>query len=411
MTRPDPTSRRHHNPFSLAGFASAAVVAAMAMAGCTSNSPNFTAAAPASGSGSPTSAGTMAVQATDTRCGVSSATAPSGSLVFNVTNGGSKVTEFYLLAADGLRIVGEVENIGPGISRNLIVQAPPGAYFTVCKPGMVGDGIRAAFTVTNSGTDLTPSADDEALVAKANSLYAAYVRDQTEQLVAVTSQFVALYKAGKDAEARALYPVARAHYERIEPVAESFGDLDPKLDFRQADVEKGDRWTGWHVIEKDLWLPHGNGYTEFTSAQRTQYAGLLVKDTAQLYQRIQTMTVSATEIANGAQGLMDEVATGKVTGEEEIWSHTDLDDFQANTEGARIAYEGLRPLLQKTNPTLDKQIDTRFTSLQTLLDQYRVGDTGFRLYTDLSNAQIKQLSDSVNALSEPLSKLAGAVTL
>lgn len=194
-------------------------------------------------------------------------------------------------------------------------------------------------------------------------------------------------------------------------MAESFGDLDPKLDFRQADVEKGDRWTGWHVIEKDLWLPHGNGYTEFTSAQRTQYAGLLVKDTAQLYQRIQTMTVSATEIANGAQGLMDEVATGKVTGEEEIWSHTDLDDFQANTEGARIAYEGLRPLLQKTNPTLDKQIDTRFTSLQTLLDQYRVGDTGFRLYTDLSNAQIKQLSDSVNALSEPLSKLAGAVTL
>jgi len=259
----------------------------------------------------------MVVQATDTNCGVSSATAPSGNLVFNVTNGGSKVTEFYLLASDGLRIIGEVENIGPGISRNLVVQAPAGSYFTACKPGMVGDGIRAGFTVTDSGADLTASGDDQQLVKTANTLYAAYVRDQTEQLVAVTSQFVKLYEAGKDGDARALYPTARAHYERIEPVAESFGDLDPKLDFRQADVEKGDRWTGWHVIEKDLWPPHGKGYKEFTSAQRKEYSDLLVNNTAELYTRTPTMSFSATEIANGSQGLMDEVATGKVTGEEE----------------------------------------------------------------------------------------------
>lgn len=353
----------------------------------------------------------MVVHATDTSCGVSSSTAPSGNIVFNVTNGGSKVTEFYLLASDGLRIVGEVENIGPGISRNLVVQAPPGSYVTACKPGMVGSGIRSEFTVTDSGVALTASGDDAQLVETANTLYAAYVRDQTEQLVAVTNQFVALYKAGKDDEARALYPSARAHYERIEPVAESFGDLDPKIDFRQADVEKGDRWTGWHVVEKDLWPPSGKGYKAFTPARRTEYSDLLVKDTAELYKRTKTMNFSATEIANGSQGLMDEVATGKVTGEEEIWSHTDLYDFQANVEGARIGYEGVRPLLKKKNATLDSQIDARFTALQALLDKYRVGETGFKLYTDLTKPQIKQLSDAVNALAEPLSKLSGAVTL
>lgn len=400
-------TRRH-----LTTFAAAALVAAAAMTGCTTNTPAGAPAGSTAGSGDPTaSAGTMAVQATDTSCGVSAATAPSGNLVFNVTNGGSKVTEFYLLASDGLRIVGEVENIGPGISRNLVVQAPPGSYFTACKPGMVGTGIRADFTVTDSGSDLTANGDDAQLVTTANTLYAAYVRDQTEQLVAVTNQFVALYKAGRDDEARALYPTARAHYERIEPVAESFGDLDPKIDFRQADVEKGERWTGWHVIEKDLWPPAGKGYTELTPAQRKEYADLLVANTADLYKRIQTMTFSATEIANGSQGLMDEVATGKVTGEEEIWSHTDLYDFQANVEGARIGFEGLRPLLKKKNPTLDSQIDARFTALQTLLDKYRVGETGFKLYTDLTKGQIKQLSDAVNALAEPLSNLSGAVTL
>jgi iron uptake system component EfeO len=176
-------------------------------------------------------------------------------------------------------------------------------------------------------------------------------------------------------------------------------------------VEKGVRWTGWHVIEKDLWPPHGNGYHTFTPAQRKEYSGLLVKDTNELNKRVKTMTFSATEIANGSQGLMDEVATGKVTGEEETWSHTDLYDFQANMEGARIGFEGLRPLLKKKNPTLDKQIDARFTALQTLLDKYRTSDDGFKLYTDLTKPQIKQHSDAVNALAEPLSKLSGAVTL
>ena len=39
--------------------------------------------------------------------------------------------------------MGEVENIGPGLTRELIVElAEPGTYVTACKPGMNGDGIR-----------------------------------------------------------------------------------------------------------------------------------------------------------------------------------------------------------------------------------------------------------------------------
>ena len=131
----------------------------------------------------------LTVTATDTTCEVSAATAPSGNLRFSVTNTGSKVNEFYLLAEDGLRIVGEVENIGPGLTRDLVLQAAPGTYFTACKPGMVGDGIRAEFTVSDSGETLAPNEDEKALVEQANTLYAAYVRDQTDQLLAKTQEF------------------------------------------------------------------------------------------------------------------------------------------------------------------------------------------------------------------------------
>lgn len=113
---------------------------------------------------------------------------------------------------------------------------------------------------------------------------------------------------------------------------------------------------------------------------------------------------------NGAIGLMDEVASGKVTGEEEFWSHTDLWDFQANVDGATVLYGGVRDILLAKDADLAATLDTEFAALQTLLDAQRDGD-GFRLYTELSPAEIRAFSDQVNALGEPLNQLTATLVL
>lgn len=374
--------------------------ALVAVAGCTDNAPTTTGAAG--------EVRKLSVTSSDSACQLSATTAPSGPLTFAVTNTGNAVTEFYLLAADGLRIIAEVENIGPGITRELVLSAPPGSYFSACKPGMAGAGIRAAFQVTDSGQPVGPTGDAAALVAAADEAYGHYVGDQVDQLLAGTQEFVKAYAAGDDEAARALYAPTRVHWERVETVAESFGDLDPKMDAREADLEEGQKWTGWHRIEKDLWPARAKGYQPLTAAERKTYADDLLANTEVLHERVEELTYTADGIANGAKGLLDEVATGKVTGEEEYWSRTDLWDFQANVDGARVGWEGLRDLLKRKNPTLDTQIETRFVGLQKLLDAHRVGD-GFVTYDQLTKPQVKELSDAVNALSEPLSKLAGAV--
>jgi iron uptake system component EfeO len=404
MTRPNHRAGDFAAPGRVLVFASScALLGLPLLAGCTDNT-----SAGRSGAAGSANPRALTVQATDSECKISSATAPSGALTFAVTNGGTKVTEFYLYGEDGLRIVGEVENIGPGITRDLVMKVEPGNYITACKPGMAGDGLRAPFAVSDSGEGQGPTGNDVELVEQANQNYQRYVEDQTEQLVAGTAEFVAAYKAGKDDEARAIYPVARMHWERIETVAESFGDLDPKLDLREADLEPGQKWTGWHRIEKDLWPARAENYEQLSKAERAVYSADLVKNTAILQDRVEDLSFTADEIANGSRGLLDEVATGKVTGEEEYWSRTDLWDFQANIDGALVAFEGLRPLLKEKDSELDRQIAEKFAAVQALLDAQRVGE-GFKTYDQLSQAEIKELSNAVNALSEPLSKLAAAV--
>ncbi len=374
------------------------VTSAVLLAGCTQN-------ASESDPGDPRA---ITVKSSADDCELTATEAPAGKLTFTVNNTGTDVTEFYLLAPDGLRIVSEVENIGPGLTRNLTVVAPEGDYITACKPGMVGDGIRADFTATASDEKVVVSAADAELVDQALANYGSYIEDQTDQLVTKTRDFVALYKAGDDAAARALYPVARTHWERIETVAESFGDLDPKMDAREADLAEGDRWTGWHLMEKDLWPAKAKGYTPLTDDERAKYADDLMANTDVLAERVPELTYTVDQIANGSRGLLDEVATGKVTGEEEFWSGTDLWDFQANVDGAKVAFDGVQPIVEQNDPELSKQITTRFEELQTFLDQHRDGD-GFVFYDELSSDQVKQLSNAVNALSEPLSRLAAAV--
>ena len=131
-------------------------------------------------------------------------------------------------------------------------------------------------------------------------------------------------------------------------------------------------------------------------------------NTTTLDGRIDKLTFTVDQIANGSRGLLEEVATGKVTGEEEYWSRTDLWDFQANVDGARVGFEGVKPLVERNDPDLAAELEARFDELQVLLDEQKTAD-GFTYYDDLTQDEIKKLADAVNALSEPLSQLTAVV--
>ena len=169
--------------------------------------------------------------------------------------------------------------------------------------------------------------------------YKEFALEQMDQFLMETENFVNLFKAGDIEGAKAAYAPARMYFERSEPIAESFGDLDPRIDGRLADIQeegKGEEeWTGYHKLEHALW-------EENTTTGYEAIADQLLADAKELHALVQTVEVTPDLMITGAVDLLNEVSTSKITGEEEIYSHTDLYDFKANIEGAEKIFEILR---------------------------------------------------------------------
>jgi iron uptake system component EfeO len=345
---------------------------------------------------------TLAVTLTDDGCSPARLHAKAGAVTVEVSNGGtSKVSELELKNADGI-IVGERENIVEGIDGSFTLDLRPGRYTLSCPNAEREDN--GVLVVTGAAAPAQANAA-AALLEEATTGYHAYVVAQTAQLLAGTRRLVAALDAGSLEEAKSMFGPVRLHYEAIEPVAESFGDLDPEIDARVNDVDDPATWTGFHRIEQILWI-------RGTTDGGAKLGAELLADVETLQRRVRTLTFQPAQLANGAVELLNEVAGSKITGEEDRYSHTDLSDFQGNLNGARVAFELLRPALVKRGEApLARTIATRFATVQKGLDRYkRSTPLGFATYDELTASDRRAFAQQIDALAEPLSTVAAKVT-
>ena len=253
-------------------------------------------------------------------------------------------------------------------------------------------GTTAGKTAEQGKTDLS----------KETSEYKKYVEGQIDMLLKDTENFAQLLKTGKLDEAKKVYPLIRMAYERSEPIAESFGESDVKIDYRLVDFKEEfkneEGWKGFHRIEKILWEQNTTKGTE-------KYADDLVNDIKELRAKIATIEVTPDLMVTGAIDLLNEVSTQKITGEEEVFSHTDLYDFRANIEGAQKIFELFRPKLEQKDAKLVTTLDTEFKTVNALLDKYMTDDKNYKLYTELKPEDTKALAEAVTKLGEPLSQM------
>lgn len=379
-------------------------LAAAALTGCGSSDDSTAGTDPGTPTGSDASALTRDVSVTLTAqgCAAEESAYPAGPLTFNVTNkDATAVSEFELLS--GARILGEKENLPPGFSGSFSLRLDAGTYTLYC-PGAETD--KVPFRVTGKSQATTVN-NTQTLLDRGTEQYASYVTQQAAQLIESVEPLVTALRGDDLAAAQDAYKRARSSYEHIEPVAESFTvgkqNLDANIDARAGDVPIS-QWKGFHFIEHGL-------FKAKSLDGLAPYGDELARNVGKLHSLVSGLGYQPAELANGALALLDEVSKSKITGEEERYSHIDLLDFQANVEGSQQAFACLQPGLAKIDPDLAGTVDGAFTRLQQLLDRYRSTEdaSGFVLYGTLTDADKTQLSRALQAVAEPLSRVAGKV--
>jgi len=340
------------------------------------------------------------VVVTDKGCDPDALTVVAGRTTFKIRNQSGRVLEWEIL--NGVTVVEERENILPGFVQSLTAELEAGQYQMTC--GLLSNPKgRLTVTVASAATTATSDLDLVAPLAE----YKVYVMNQVDDLVKQTQRFAEAVKAGRLEEAQALYAPTRQPYERIEPIAALFADLDKSIDVRADDFEMKEAdpgFVGFHRLEKAL-------FADKTTSGTQAVADRLVADVVELKARVATLTILPKKMVGGAADLIEEVASTKISGEEDRYSHTDLWDFQANVDGAGKIFELLHPLLVKRNSELAARIEKNLAKADSLLGRYRADDRRFASYEDLKVADRNALKGTVTALAEDLSLLRGTLGL
>ncbi|MGP2469927.1 iron uptake system protein EfeO [Yersinia sp. 2540 StPb PI] len=336
----------------------------------------------------------------DKQCEPMALSIPAGKTQFIVHNASQKGLEWEILK--GVMVVEERENIAPGFTQKMTANLEPGEYDMTC--GLLSNP-KGKLTVTAAGDHAAVKPDAMALVGPIAE-YKVYVTQEVAQLVTQTKAFTDAIKKGDLALARKLYAPTRQHYERIEPIAELFSDLDGSIDAREDDFEQkaaDPKFTGFHRLEKIL-------FGDNTTKGADKFADQLYKDTLELQQRITGLTFAPNKVVGGAAGLIEEVAASKISGEEDRYSRTDLWDFQANVDGAQKIVNLLRPLLEKADQPLLQKIDANFKTVDSVLAKYRTKE-GYESYEKLTDADRNAMKGPITALAEDLAQLRGVLGL
>lgn len=403
-----PASRRLKSSTLRSGvFAGLGTLAVLSLAACGGTTSAANGSSAGTSEAAPVSNGAAQVKVTIQNvdgkdvCVLDHNSAPAGPVSFEVSNkDASGVSEVELLSDK--RILGERENVIPGLKPSTFTVTLGGGSYQLYCPG--SDPENTTFTVTGTAASTGNSVADQ--LKTGTDGYALYVSGQVDSLVSAVNELKTAIDAGDVKAAQLAYAKARPFYERIEPVAESFPDLDPALDLRIADVEPGAKWTGFHPIEKDIFE------AKAITASTKELAAGLVQNIGKLKTLTAGLKYKAEELANGASGLLEEVQSSKITGEEEAYSHIDLVDFAANIEGSQQSFEYLKPALSKIDADLTNTISAKFDEVNKAMDGYKDASAigGYKIYdAALKASDGKKLTQLIQSLQAPLSKIAEKV--
>ncbi|MBC3779753.1 iron uptake system protein EfeO [Pseudomonas sp. SWRI99] len=337
-------------------------------------------------------------------CEPNALTVPAGRASFRIVNRSERAVEWEIL--DGVLVVEERENIAPGLSQVINANLQPGDYAITC--GLLSN--------PRGTLHVTPTAASDA-AARAKPSMVAFVGPLSEFRVYLAVQGSALIKAvtaldqaitsGDLGQAQALYLPARAAYQRLAPAAQRLAELDNRINARADYFEKREQdpaFIGFHRLEYALFQQRKLD-TVAPIAQR------LLADVSELKQQLLAQSLPPEQLVSIVVRNLNSLADVRaVSGEEERYSHSDLNGFAANAQTAHKVVDLLRPMLSKSAADLLPDIDQALGDVDSQLNALKSAD-GYVSYDAVSAEQRQQIANKAKALAMALNGIDPALGL
>ncbi|WP_433735332.1 iron uptake system protein EfeO [Pseudomonas putida] len=337
-------------------------------------------------------------------CEPNALTVPAGRASFRIVNRSDRAVEWEIL--DGVLVVEERENIAPGLSQVINANLLPGDYTITC--GLLSN--------PRGTLHVTPTAASDA-AAKARPSMVAFVGPLSEFRVYLSSQGTALIKAvaaldqaieaGDLSQAQTLYLPARAAYQRLAPAAQRLAELDNVINARADYFEKREQdpaFVGFHRLEYAL-------FQQRNLDDLAPVAQRLLTDVTTLKQQLLAQSLPPEQLVSSVVRNLNSLADVRASnGEEERYSHSDLNGFAGNLDAAHKVVELLRPLLAKSAADLLPTLDMALSDFDTELNGFKV-DNGYASYDSVSAQQRQQIADKAKALAAALDGIDPALGL
>jgi iron uptake system EfeUOB component EfeO/EfeM len=337
-------------------------------------------------------------------CKPNALTVPAGRASFRIVNRSERAVEWEIL--DGVLVVEERENIAPGLSQVINANLQPGDYAITC--GLLSN--------PRGTLHVTPTAASDA-AAKAKPSMVAFVGPLSEFRVYLAVQGSALIKAatalnqaiasGDLAQAQALYLPARAAYQRLAPAAQRLAELDNQINARADYFEKREQdpaFVGFHRLEYAL-------FQQRNLDDVTPIAQRLLADVTTLKQQLLAQSLPPEQLVGILVRNLNSLAEVRAgSGEEERYSHSDLNGFAANAQTARKVVDLLRPMLSKSSADVLANVDQAMSDFDNQLNAYKSAD-GYVSYDAVTAAQRQQIAAKAKALATALDGIDPALGL
>jgi iron uptake system component EfeO len=304
------------------------------------------------------------VEVKDTACHPDDLNVPAGGVIFSIHNATTRALEWEIL--DGVMVVDERENIGPGQVESLTTKLSPGEYQITC-----GFASNPKGHLHVAGLPGAPARVRQVELIGPLAEYRVYLSYEIDGLVDDITSVAGALKSGDVETARKAFASARAHYARMTPIAMFFPDLDGDVEPHGQDAAAADSDDrGFRQLEWDLFVskdPRGG----------MSIAEKLVAEARTMQAQFEDMLITPKPMFLGMSGAVGGSAPALINDQSDRPNAIALSDLRSDIEGARKIADLFRPLISRTDSPLSGAMADDFATVASTLAKYQLADGGF----------------------------------